>query len=117
MKLETFDTSRKEMFQQMAQGRGKIGMEQWMSFAMAHIAEKVKTIDWDTMDFANLEKAGAEEFLGFLATAVQDAKSEQYKALYEFLFKTFVNSDPFTSGTIKRSEFDILIEEAASAPR
>jgi len=117
MKLETFDTSRKEMFNQMAQGRGKIGMEQWMSFAMAHIAEKVKTIDWDTMDFANLEKAGAEEFLGFLATAVQDAKSEQYKALYEFLFKTFVNSDPSTSGTIKRSEFDILIEEAASAPR
>lgn len=106
------------MFQQMdTAGRGKIGMQEWMSFAMAHIGEKVKLIDWDTMDLANLEKAGAEEFLGFLATAVQDSTSEQYKALYEFLFKTFVISDPSSSGTIRRTEFDILIEEAAQAPR
>jgi len=110
--------ARTEMFQQMDKmKRGKIGMDEWCAFTMQHIGEKVRQIDWQTMDFCHLEAAGPEQFLTFLATALADRSSEQYKSLYEFLFKTFVESDTGECGAITKDRFDILLEEAAQAPR
>merc|ERR1711907_137958 len=49
--------------------------------------------------------------------AMQNRHSEQFKALYEHLFKTFVEQDIMVKGSINFEEFDLLIEEAAKAPR
>merc|ERR1711865_286750 len=43
--------------------------------------------------------------------------SEEFKSLYEFLFKVFVESDAEERGAITRAQFDVLIEDAAKAPR
>jgi len=48
---------------------------------------------------------------------MQNRHSEQFKALYEHLFKTFVEQDVMVKGAINFEEFDLLIEEAAKAPR
>jgi len=109
---------RAQMFQQMdKQQRGKIGMEEWVAFAIAHIAEKVRGINWTTMDFCHLEKSSPSEFVAFLEQALADKRTEQYKSLYEFLFKTFVESDVEELGAVTLEQFDDLIENAAQAPR
>merc|ERR1712070_1172149 len=110
--------ARTQMFQQMDRSkRGKIGMEEWVSFSIAHITEKVRGMDWTTMDFAHLDKTGPAPFVKFLEKALSDKSSEEYKSLYEHLFKTFVESDAEEKGTISFEQFDILIEDAAQAPR
>jgi len=110
--------ARKEMFRQMDKDQsGKIGMEEWVEFTMAHIAEKVRTLQPETVDFSALEKSTQEEFVSFLELAMQNRHSEQFKALYEHLFKTFVEQDAMVKGAINFEEFDLLIEEAAQAPR
>lgn len=109
---------RNNMFREMDKhNRGKIGMEEWMAFAIAHITEKVRTMNMEGLDFAHLERAGVEEFVKFLEVAVADRHSEQFKSLYEHLFKTFVESDRDEKGAINREQFDVLIEAAANAPR
>merc|ERR1712203_669440 len=91
-------------------------MEEWIEFAMAHIAQKASTMRMDTLDFAHLESQGAEDFVSFLAQALADRHCEQFKSLYEFLFKTFVESDRAEKGAITIDEFDVLIEEAYRSP-
>jgi Ca2+-binding EF-hand superfamily protein len=110
--------ARKEMFRQMDKDQsGKIGMEEWVEFTMAHIQEKVRSLQPETVDFANLGKSTQEEFVAFLELAMQNRHSEEFKALYEHLFKTFVEQDAMVKGAITFEEFDLLIEEAAEAPR
>merc|ERR1712032_1121482 len=70
-----------------------------------------------TLDFAHLEREGPENFVSYLEAALADRHSEQYKSLYEFLFKTFVESDVDEKGAVTFDQFDILIEDAAQAPR
>lgn len=116
--VEGRQRARKEMFRQMDKDQsGKIGMEEWVEFTMAHIAEKVRTLAPGTVDFSHLERSTQEEFVSFLEVAMQNRHSEQYKALYEHLFKTFVEKDVMVKGAINFEEFDLLIEEAAKAPR
>merc|ERR1712046_395333 len=62
---------------------------------------KVRTMERQGLDFCHLERAGREE----------------YKSLYEFLFKTFVESDRDHKGAVTFQQFDVLIEDAAKAPR
>merc|ERR1712048_654192 len=92
-------------------------MEEWIEFAMTHIAQKASTMRMDTLDFSHLENQGAGDFVTFLEQALADRHSEQFKSLYEFLFKTFVESDKAEKGAITIDEFDVLIEDAAQAPR
>jgi len=109
--------SRKQMFAQMdTDHSGKIGLEEWVKFAITHITEKVRTMQ-DVMDFQHLEKARPDDFVRYCEVAVTNRASEEYKSLYEHLFKTFVESDVEEKGAIRRSQFDILIEDAAKAPR
>jgi len=105
------------MFAQMdTDHSGKIGLEEWVKFAITHITEKVRTMQ-DVMDFQHLEKARPDDFVRYCEVAVTNRASEEYKSLYEHLFKTFVESDVEEKGAIRRSQFDILIEDAAKAPR
>jgi len=110
--------ARNEMFTQMDRHqRGFIGMEEWVAFAISHITEKVGTINWMTLDFAHLERTGPLPFIKFLEVALSDRHSEQYKSLYEHLFKTFVESDLEEKGAISFDQFDVLIDDAATVPR
>jgi Ca2+-binding EF-hand superfamily protein len=110
--------ARAQMFSEMDKHkRGKIGMEEWVQFVMNHIEGKVATMPMDTLDFCHLENSGAQQFIDFLGRALADRHSEEFKSLYEFLFKTFVESDVDENGAITRAQFDILIEDAAQAPR
>jgi len=110
--------SRNSMFAQMDKLQtGKIGLESWIEFCMAHVAEKAAIVNMGTLDFMHLEKSGPDGFVKFLATAMQDRHSEEYKSLYEFLFKTFIDVDSDQKGTINVQQFDALIEVAAAAPR
>jgi Ca2+-binding EF-hand superfamily protein len=110
--------ARKEMFRQMDRTQtGKIGMEEWVEFTMAHVSEKVRGLTHDTVDFSALHRSSQEEFVSFLELAMQNRHSEHFKALYEHLFKTFVEQDVMIKGAINFQEFDLLIEEAAQAPR
>jgi Ca2+-binding EF-hand superfamily protein len=110
--------ARNEMFKQMDRnGDGLIGMEEWVDFSMAHISEKVNTLQPDTVDFARLHSSTQEEFVSFLELAMQNRNSEQFNSLYEHLFKTFVEKDVMIKGAINFQEFDLLIDEAAKAPR
>jgi len=70
-----------------------------------------------TLDFAHLEKAGPDQFIAFLQAALADKHSENFKSLYEFLFKCFVESDKEEKGAIHFEQFDGLIEDVAQAPR
>lgn len=110
--------ARGQMFAQMDKHqRGKIGLEEWVEFTMAHIAEKVRTMQMNQLDFAHLERAGPDQFIQYLQIAVADRHSENYKSLYEFLFKSFVESDREEKGAIHFEQFDALIEDVAKAPR
>merc|ERR1712048_323143 len=92
-------------------------MEEWIFFAIQHITEKVKGMNWSTLDFVHLEQATPSSFVSYLEAALADRHSEQYKSLYEFLFKTFVEADVDEKGAVTMEQFDILIEAAAQAPR
>ena len=70
-----------------------------------------------TLDFAHLDKSTPEQFIEFLKTALADKHSENFKSLYEFLFKCFVESDKEEKGAIHFEQFDGLIEDVAQAPR
>jgi len=110
--------ARTQMFTQMDKHqRGRIGLEEWVEFTMAHIAEKVRTMQMGTLDFAHLERQGPQQFIQFLHVALSDRHSENFKSLYEFLFKSFVESDREEKGAIHFEQFDALIEDVAKAPR
>lgn len=110
--------ARMQMFTQMDKHqRGKIGLEEWVEFTMAHIAEKARTMQMQSLDFAHLDKAGPDQFIQFLQAALADKHSENFKSLYEFLFKCFVESDKEEKGAIHFEQFDGLIEDVAQAPR
>jgi len=109
---------RHQMFVQMdAHKRGAIGLEDWVAFSIAHISEKVRTMKPNTLDFAHLAGVGGDQFVAFCELAVNNAHSEEYKSLYEHLFKVFVESDVEEAGKVHWQNFDMLIEDAAKAPR
>jgi len=106
------------MFRQIDKfGRGFIGLEEWVGFSIKHITEKVRTMKPDTMDFAHLAGVGGDRFVAFCEAALNNIHSEEYKSLYEHLFKVFVESDVEGAGKVHRQNFDALIEDAARAPR
>lgn len=110
--------ARAQMFRQMDKSnRGKIGMEEWVAFSIAHITEKVRNLNMGTIDFAHLSGVGGDQFVAFCERAVSSIHSEEYKSLYEHLFKVFVESDVEEAGLVHWQNFDVLIEDAAKVPR
>merc|ERR1711972_828799 len=115
---ENRQAARSAMFAKMdADGSGSIGMEEWLGFALPHIAEKVKTLSPHTMNFLRLEAEGRDVFLAFLRTACASNSSTEYKELYKFLFNNFLSADKDQRGSITLDQFDVLVEMSAAAPR
>lgn len=71
----------------------------------------------NTLDFAHLVGLGGDEFVDYCEKAVRNTHSEEYKSLYEHLFKVFVESDVEEAGMVHWQNFDMLIEDAAKVPR
>eukprot|EP00811_Abedinium_folium_P014062 NODE_2308_length_2240_cov_9.185991.p1 GENE.NODE_2308_length_2240_cov_9.185991~~NODE_2308_length_2240_cov_9.185991.p1 ORF type:complete len:570 (-),score=195.97 NODE_2308_length_2240_cov_9.185991:201-1910(-) len=116
--VEHRQTARREMFAKMdTDGNDTIGMDEWLGFALPHIAEKVKTMNLHTMDFHRLEAEGKDAFLTFLRTACLSKRSPEYKELYNFLFQNFLMADVDQKGAISLAQFDLLVEKSAAAPR
>merc|ERR1712190_513665 len=109
---------RAQMFATMdTDGNGSIGLEEWINFSLKHIAEKVRTMPTATVDFNNLAAVGVHGFVQFLRKALSNTQSEEYKELYSFLFRNFVEADTDQKGSITLEQFDVLVEKSAAAPR
>jgi len=124
--------ARDKMFADMdADGSGYIGFEEWLQFAYSHICEKAATLDHSLPGTAppTMRRAGprgltiahanqSKELFGhFIHNATSNKASSEYKELYNFLLKTFVESDRDFDGAIDADDFDIMVERAGAMPR
>ena len=108
--------ARAKMFLEMNTGKsGYISLEEWITFALKHIVGKVATLPKDYLG-ASSKDVSKEEFLTFIKKAVNQGTPE-YRELYHFLLKCFVDADQDRDGAVKPEEFDAMIEVAAAAPR
>ena len=108
--------ARAKQFQQMdTKGTGYITLNQWIRFAIDHIAGKIVNIPKDYLS-GSAEDVTKQEFLTFIKKAV-NRNSEEYKELYHFLVRTFQAGDKEGYGEVGPAEFDEMIECAAEAPR
>ena len=109
-------TARAEMFSKMNTAKsGYITLEEWVTFALNHIVGKVATLPKDYLG-ATSKDVSKEEFIAFIKKAVNKGTPE-YRELYYFLLKCFVDADQDRDGAVKPEEFDAMIEIAADAPR
>jgi len=112
------DAARKEarakQFKAMdSNGDGSITFEEWLSFALADIKDKIKGL---SKDLLSGKEGTKEEFVAFVKKTT-DKTSPEFRELYYFLVKCFVDADKDRDGAIQQSEFDQMIEVAAAAPR
>merc|ERR1719208_68203 len=97
------------------ENNGYITLNQWIRFAIDHIAGKIVNIPKDYLS-GSAEDVTKQEFLTFIKKAV-NRNSEEYKELYHFLVRTFQAGDISGYGEVGPAEFDEMIECAAQAPR
>jgi hypothetical protein len=105
--------ARAKMFRDMNTHKdGYITFEEWLSFSIKHIMVKVSTLSQDILSGAGTK----EDFIAFMKKAVDNTTSE-YRDLYFFLLKCFVDADRNHEGAVNPKQFDTMIEVAAAAPR
>merc|ERR1719277_375134 len=107
--------ARKNLFQAMdADHSGFIGFEEWLSYSLKHIAEKVKSAPiGNTLKMT----AGKGEFLRFAILLARSRASAEYKEFYSFLFECFAEADQDRDGKVNLMEFDKMVERAGALPR
>lgn len=117
--LYSTDEARKEarqkLFNEMDSNKdGHITFEEWLAFAFKHINEKMHLL---SKDFLGGKEANKDEFVAFIKKATADKSSPEYKELFYFLLKCFVDADKDYDGAVQPKEFDAMIEMAAATPR
>lgn len=109
-------TARAEMFNKMNTAKsGYITLEEWIEFAIKHITSKIAGLPKDFLGGSSSDVT-KEEFVAFIKKAVNKGTPE-YRELYFFLLKCFVDADQDRDGGVLPEEFDAMIEVAADAPR
>lgn len=110
-------TGRAKLFKDMDTNKdGCITLEEWVTFALDHIAEKVhQRLPKDCLGGSNKDVT-KQEFVAFMKKAVNKS-SPEYRELYFFLVKTFEKGDKDRCGSVGPKAFDLMIEDAAEAPR
>lgn len=107
---------RARMFNEMDSDKsGYITLEQWIEWAVTHIAGKLDQLPKDYLSGSSSD-VSKEEFVDFVKRAVNKG-SPEYRELYFFLLKTFQKGDVNKNGTVDPVAFDLMIEDAAAAPR
>merc|ERR1712156_1259269 len=108
--------ARAQQFADMDKDRkGYITLNEWIRFAIDHIAGKLVNIPKDCLS-GSAQDVTKQEFLTFIKKAV-NRNSEEYKELYCFLMRTFQAGDKEGYGEVGPAEFDEMIECAAEVPR
>jgi len=105
MGLEWFANSRNIMFNDLLKPGGTgVTFDSWLTFCLAHIQEHVKFLEVKEPGYTGT----GEEFQTFFKNAV-NKDSNEWKDLYHFLLKHFINVDLDRDGTIGYHEFDQLL--------
>lgn len=112
------NAARTKMFEVMANGGDFLSFDVWLTFCYDHICKKVLEMEREGMT-TNIPQYewSREDFATFIKAATATTHSAEYKELYDFLLKCFVQADTNHDGTVGPSEFDTMIELASSAPR
>lgn len=112
-KPEDRKAARAKLFATMdSNGDGHISFEEWLAFSLEHIGKKVEGLPKDILAGGSTK----EEFIAFIKKAV-DKSTPEYRELFYFLLKCFVDADKDRDGAVQPEEFDDMIEIAAAAPR
>lgn len=110
--------ARAKMFEEMDLDKdNSIGLEEWVAFAMRHVADKVESMAEHTVDYNHLDREDKQTFLQALSSALSDQHSEEYKSLYECMFRNFVEADLDMQGQITFEHFDALVDVQSHAVR
>jgi len=86
-----------------------------VTYALSHIAHKSQQLPKDFLGGTTIGVT-KDDFLGFMKKAV-DRSTPEYRELYFFLVNVFLKADKERNGRVGPRAFDIMIEEAATAPR
>lgn len=95
--------------------QGYVTLEQWIRWSLEHIQGKLKNLPKDYLSGSS-EDVTKEEFVDFIKRAV-NKDTPEFRELYYFLLKTFQKGDVDRKGAIDPVAFDLMIEDAAKAPR
>jgi len=107
--------ARTQLFDQINADRsGYISFEEWLEYALRHIAGKVATAP--VGDSSNM-KSGKQEFLRFISALSLSRESAEFKEFYAFLLDCFRDADQDRDGKVLFSEFDSMVEKAGAMPR
>ena len=107
--------ARAKLFQEIdANQDGHITFEEWLEFSLKHVAGKMPLLGKDMMVSNDTTKG---EFVAFIKQATSDQTSPEYRELFCFLLKCFVDADKDRDGAVQPLEFDAMIEMAAATPR
>lgn len=107
---------RQKTFKEMnTSGTGYVAFDEWLAWSYEHICGKAKLLDMDKAD--SKMNTGKEDFKNFVIAASKSRHSVEYKEFYHFLQDCFTKADSKRLGKVGPAEFDVMIEEAANAPR
>jgi hypothetical protein len=99
--------------------RGKIAMGQFVSWAQTHVVGQAPKLTATDGDVA-LRNPGAytvDQYLVFLAKAVDNPQSGEAAGFYNYLLTSFIEADEGCGGKIAFDDFNKLIDVAAKTPR
>lgn len=114
-------SARKKIFDALdtAEGkaRGFLALDQFVTYAYDHIAEKVKQVPDKDTDLYHPEDYNVTEYLDFMNRAVRNAGSYERSSFYNFMLTIFVEADVECKGRVSYDQFDLLLDRAAKVPR
>jgi Ca2+-binding EF-hand superfamily protein len=93
---------------------GTIGFEEWVSYCVKHISEKV--VGTQPGNIPGM-RGSKQDFLLFIRNLTTSRKSAEYKEFYSFLLECFTEADTDRDGRVGLQEFDLMVEKAGAIPR
>ncbi|KAK2147478.1 hypothetical protein LSH36_550g01005 [Paralvinella palmiformis] len=111
---EARQEARAKLFREIDSNQdGHITFDEWLEFTFRHVTRKLHLVDKDLLAG---DEATKDEFVAFIQKA-NDRTTPEYRELFHFLLKCFVDADKDHDGAVQPVEFDAMIEMATAAPR
>jgi len=119
---EDFDLARTELYNKLKGKDKRITLEAWVTWAMAHIKEKVGA-GLDEHTDAKWERSKADMVQFFKDVSKQGSshnrktsQSTQYKEFYVMQNDMFMEADVGHTGLLNKAQFDVLVGLANAVP-